>query len=362
MTATARAARLSTALILVGAVLNTPMQAHAAIRCIENEAQFKPTFDSALASGNAVEEIRIKQGLYLFTNGSSGYFGVVEGSGKTLSIRGGWRGSPGACTIQDGAALTTILSGNGQRPVFGIMASATFTGSVTVENLLITGGRTTVGSTPAALQLSEQNGGVMRILVDRVWIEGNVVNSGVSAPAVRLSSRSGLVLRNSVIAGNSSGVSPPVIIQALAGQSNYVLNNTIAFNTTAHAMGYAGLFSGTSNSASLVLANNLFDGNIATTGARFDIHVNTSGISLQNNRFTGLSGTPDAQSGSSSGPAGFAEFGYGLDANSPARDAGAYFAPLIQGSLDAAAGQRVRGVAVDLGALEHSAIFSDGFE
>lgn len=349
-------------LVLAVLAIGAPTASMAAIRCIDSEFQFKSVMDAALASANAVEEVRIKNGAYLFTAGATGYFGVVEGTGKTLTIRGGWSGSPGNCSLQDGNSTGTLLSGNGQRPVFAINASTTFTGSITLENMAFTGGMTTLGSSPSALSLAEQNGGVMGILVDRVWVEGNMTQSGVSAPAVQFSSNSGLVVRNSTFAGNNAGVAPPVIVAARAGQSNLILNNTIARNTSAHNSGFAGIFIVTSNGATLTLANNLFDGNIATAGGRTDIRLVSTGVSLQNNRYTGLSGTPVSVIGSTTGAAGFNGNGYDLAPNSTARDAGAFFVPLFQGSLDAAANLRVQGNAVDLGSLEYSTVFEDGFE
>ena len=86
------------------------------------------------------------------------------------------------------------------------------------------------------------------------------------------------------------------------------------------------------------------------------------GVSLQNNRYTGLSGFPDAESGSSTGNAGFAIGGYQLDTASSGRDAGAFFVPQLQGTLDPAGEQRVQGSAVDLGALEFPVVFRNGFE
>ena len=175
------------------------------------------------------------------------------------------------------------------------------------------------------------------LLVDRVWIEGNTTQAGVSAGALQLNSSSGVVVRNSVVANNNSGTAPPANIFVRAGQSNLVLNNTFASNTSAQPSGFVRLVVGQTNGATVLVANNLFHGNIATAAPRLDIRLNTSGISLQNNRFTGLSGFPSAETGSSTGPAGFNGSGYDLAGNSTARDAGALFAPLFQGVLDAAA-------------------------
>ena len=352
----------ATRLLALTVALGTPALAQAAIRCIENESQFKSTLDAALASADTVEEVRIKSGVYQFSTGEIGYFGVLQGSGKTLSIRGGWSGNAGMCTVQNGDATATVLSGNNQRPVFGINASTTFTGSITIENMAFTAGRTTSGQTASALGLGEQNGGVMGVLLDRVWIEGNTTQAGVSAAALQVTCESGVVVRNSLVAGNTSGPSPPASIVVGAGQSNLVLNNTFAFNSSSSPLGNAGLFLALSPGASLLLANNLFHGNIATAAPRVDIRLATAGISLQNNRYTGLFGVPASEIGSSTGPAGFNGNGYDLAASSTARDAGALFVPLLQGAFDAAGNRRVQGSAVDLGALEYSDVFRDGFE
>lgn len=177
----------------------------------------------------------------------------LQGTGKTLSIRGGWSGNAGSCTTQDGNAVATLLNGNGQRPVFAINASTTFTGSITIENITFAGGFTTSGSSPSALGLGEQNGGVMGILLDRVWIEGNTTQAGVTAGALQLTSQSGVVVRNRLIVSNNSGAAVPVTVVVRAGQSNFLLNNTIALNTSGHTSGYAGVFVSTSNGALMTL-------------------------------------------------------------------------------------------------------------
>jgi len=271
------------------------------------------------------------------------------------------RGPAGNCTTQDGDSTSTVFSGNNQRQVLGISALGTFTGSIIVENMTFAAGFSNTISSPACLSLGEQTGGVMGIRLDRVWVEGCNTTINFNNPVVSLSTNSVLNVRNSVFVGNNSGISVPLsfVVRNTVG---YVLNNTIANNTSAEVNGYAGLFVSASNMATLTVANNLFDGNVATAHARVDIRVQTAGVSLQNNRFTGLSGTPDANTGSSTGSAGFSGSSYELDAASTARDAGAFFAPILQGTLDAAAQARVQGSAVDLGALEYSFLFRNGFE
>lgn len=352
-----RKSALSLLIILSAA----PWQAIAAIRCIENESQFQASMDSALASTDTVEEVRIKAGLYTFTSGSTGYFGVLQGSGKSLTIRGGWMGASGSCSVQGGN--TTILNGANQRPVLAINASSTFTGSITIENLTIVGGLTSSGSSASALGLAQQNGGVMGILLDRVWIESNTTQAGLSASTLQLISDSGLVMRNCLIANNNSGAAPAITAVVRAGQSNLMLNNTIAKNTSAQSSGYVGVTVSAREGASMVLANNLFDGNIATASSRRDIRiVDGSSVSLQNNRYTGIFGPITSETGSSTGPAGFLGNGYDLSPSSTARDTGAAFTPLFQGALDVAGTPRVQGSAVDLGALEFSFQFRNGFE
>jgi len=305
--------------------------------------------------------VRIKQNSFLFSSGDIGYFGVLEGTGKTLWISGGWSGSPGLCTTHDGDSGSTILSANGQRRVFAINASTTFTGTIRIENLTFLDGFSNTISSPACLSLGEQTGGLMGIIVERVWVEGCTTTSNFNNPVVSLSSSTSMVVRNSVVVNNNSGVSVPFVL-ALKGGAGFVLNNTIANNTSAESSGWVGLFASASNGATVTLGNNLFDGNVATAFARVDIRLPAAGFTLQNNRFTGLSGTPDVNTGSSTGSAGFNGSGYDLSASSTARDAGAFFTPILQGTLDVAAQARVQGSAVELGALEYPNLFRDGFE
>jgi hypothetical protein len=229
-----------------------------------------------------------------------------------------------------------------------------------IENMSFGGGYTATGSTPSCLQLGAQNGGVVAIRVDRVRVEACTSAAAAPAPAASLTPGNGLIVRNSLFAGNDTGASPALTVSA-QGSVGYVLNNTIANNVSANVNGYAGLAASTGAGGSLTLANNLFDGNVATAAARRDVRV-VGGVTLLNNRYTGLSGFPLSETGSSSGSAGFGDNDYELAASSTARDAGAFFAPVLQGNFDLYGRPRVQGAAIDLGAGEYVPLLSDGFE
>jgi hypothetical protein len=348
------------ALLAATLLLAPAAGAQAAVRCIDSVAQLEQTLDAALASAETFEEVRIKSGTFLLESGESGYFGLAQGSGKTLSISGGWSGEAGQCTSRSGDASATLLWGLGQRRVFGINASATFTGSIVIENMSFGGGHSSVSPSPSCLGLGEQNGGVLAIRVDRVRVESCTSATGVNSPAVSLGGSAGVILRNSLVAGNDAGASVPVSVNAKAG-AGWVLNNTIADNTSANVNGFVGIAASGGDGAAVTLANNLFEGNMPPNGPRIDIRVGPN-VTLTNNRFTGLSGTPLANTGSSTGTTAFAPNGYELSEPSTARDAGASFAALLQGSSDLAGKPRVMGSAVDLGALEYSPLLKDGFE
>jgi len=343
--------------------LATPVQGLAATRCISSTADFQSIMDTALASAETFEDVRIKEGIYNFSSGSYGYFGVAEGTDKVLQISGGWSGTPGNCTTRSNNVGATILWGGNQRKVFGINASTTFTGSFIIDNMTIGGGFSSTNASGMCLGLGEQNGGVAGIRVERVYITNCSVatNSGIDAPAVSLVSTSALLVRNNVIENNSNGTGV-IFSSAVKGGVGYILNNTIVNNTTGNINGFTAISTSGSNGTSVLVANNLFDLNVATVASRIDIRVGND-VTLQNNRFTGLSGVPVANTGSTSGPAGFLEPGdYNLTANSPAVDAGAFFAPILQGAFDIAGQTRIYGSAVDLGAFEFTLLFRDGFE
>jgi hypothetical protein len=332
----------------------------AAERCVDSELQFDAILDAALASSNTVEDVRIKQGNFLFDSGQIGYFGVVQGSGKTLRISGGWSGPPGQCLDQNGGPSSSLLWGLGQRRVFALSASSTFTGSIVIENLTFGGGLSSTSSAPSCLALNEQSGGVAAIRVERVRVEACSTAAGFSSPAVSVAARGGLIVRNSLFAGNDSALSPPVQIAA-RNADGWVLNNTIVDNVSAYINGYVGFNAVSSDGGVLTLGNNLFDRNLATAGLRTDIRV-VGEVRLRNNRYTRLWGTPIDEVGSSTGAAGFASNDYELARTSTARDAGAFFVPSLQGATDVVGQVRVQGTAVDLGAFEYSEVFADGFE
>ena len=353
----ARSARVQLGALLLALPFAT---VSAAERCIDSDVQVTSVLDAALASGDALEDIRIKQGSFLFTSGEIGYFGVVQGNGKTLRISGGWSGAPGQCSTQDGDPSTSLFWGLGQRRVFGISGAPTFNGTVVIENMSFGGGFSDTGSAPACLSVGEQNGGVVAIRVDRVRIEACSVAAGFNSPVVSLVGTGGTILRNTLVAGNDSALSPPVTM-AVRGGAGWVINNTFADNTSANTNGYVGISAAGSNGAIVTLANNLFDRNVATVGLRYDIRV-ANDVRLVNNRFTRVAGVPIEEIGSSSGAAGFGSNDYELARTSTARDAGAYFGPALQGATDAAGQLRVQGSAVDLGAFEFPGVFADGFE
>lgn len=353
-----RPSRARRAAILLGFLPFTG--AGAAVRCIDSDVQLKSMFDAALASADTLEEVRLKTGNFLLAAGEIGYFGVLQGSNKTLLVSGGWSGAPGQCSTRDGDPASTLLWGLGQRPVFAINASSTFSGSIVIENLSFGGGLATVAPTASCLSLGEQNGGQLGIRVDRVRVEACATAAGIMAPAVSLSGSGPMIVRNSLVAGNDAGLSVPVSLAA-KGSVGYVLNNTIANNVSANVNGFAGISASGNGAATLTLANNLFAGNVATTAPRIDIRLGPD-VALVNNRYTGLFGNPVSNSGGSSGAAGFGENDFELAPESTARDAGAFFVPVLQGTLDLAGRPRVQGSAVDLGALEYVPLLKDGFE
>ena len=334
----------------------------AIVRCIDDVSQVTATLDAALASAEALEEVRFKQGNYLFDSGDYGYFGVVEGTNKTLWISGGWSGTPGNCTTQDGHPTSSLLWGLNQRNVFGINASTTFTGTTIVENMAFGAGYSDTNSSPPCLLLGEQNGGLMGIRVERVWVENcvSMTDPAINSPVVSLISSVALTLRNNVFVNNNAGVSVPVNF-AVKGGVGFILNNTIANNTSANVNGFAGIAGGGSNGGVVTMANNIFDGNVATAASRIDVRIGEA-VTLQNNRFTGLSGVPVANSGSTTGSAGFRAGSYELAITSTARDAGAFFIDLIQGDFDFNRTARVQNGVIDLGAFEFPMIFDGGFE
>jgi hypothetical protein len=347
---------------LVAAALLGPFAspAQALVRCIDSDIQIDSVLDAALASTNTIEDVRIKQGNFVVGSGQDGYFGVLQGTGKTLSISGGWIGAPGQCSTQTSDASSTVFWGQDQRPVFGVAASTTFTGTLMIENMTFLGGYSDASPTPSCLSLGEQNGGRMTIRIDRVRIQGCSTAPGVAAPAAGMVSSTGLTLRNSLIADNDVGTEVP-INTVVRGGAGWVLNNTFADNLSANVNGYVGINASGSNGALMTLANNIFDGNVATAAARRDIRIGT-GVNLINNRYTGLAGVPNNEVGSTTGPAGLVPGEYALTPTSTARDAGAAFADSLQGTRDLANAVRVGGTSVDLGALEFPGIFSDGLE
>ena len=350
--------RLATAAVFPWLLFALPAAA-AEQYCIENVSQFVPKMDAALASADTDVEVRIRSGQYEFATGDFGYFGVLEGTQKTLRISGGWSGLPGQCTARAENPQATLLWGMFERKVFGINASTTFTGTVVVENLQMAAGSGTSGG--ICLHLAEQNGAQMAIRIDRVRVEACSGSGSNTGPAMSLGSSVGVILRNSVIAGNSSADSGSgVRIGAFSGAQAFVLNNTIAYNSTGDDGGIAGLEVIASPPGQATVANNVITGNSASAAQLFDLRV-FGNVTLLNNRYVRRTGLPLAENGSSIGETAL-EGDVRLPDGSPAIDGGAFFAPILQGTLDLHGSARVQDGVVDQGAVEYVTLLKDGFE
>ena len=345
-------------------LLGVPFSAsQAAIRCINTEGDFKSQMDAAFASGETQEEVRIKQGLFAFSNGDFGYSGRPDGLGKTIRISGGWSGTPGNCDSQDGGPSTTVLWGSGQRSVIEFYSEETFNGTLFIENLMIGGGYRDIGI-PTCLFISRPVAGGLAVVLDRIRVQQCVAAPTTGAAAVSIFADQGVVVRNSLFVENDAGQDVPVRISITGSDDGYILNNTFADNASSSSIGTTGLTAVSSEPPSLlemIVANNVFDRNTASAAERADIRV-FGNVRLINNRYAGVYGTPLEDTGSSTGSAGFSGDDYQLAAGSSARDAGAYYIPLLQGSLDYYGRSRVAGSAVDLGAAEFATLFGDGFE
>ncbi len=355
----------------------------AAVFCVKSATQLQTALNDASSNGQD-DEIRIQVGDYITPNSQ---FMFINDEGFDLAITGGWFSIGNIdCVVQRTYPLLTTLDGNNSTPVMWFSSDG-YAINVTVSNLSVINGFTTLSGLNSGLGLYITNTQDSNILVDQVYFAGNQSPAG---SALRMGGGHLLTVRNSVFQDNitNSGFGTLSVNMLADAKGFYFINNTLLDNQTDSTWNgnnnTAGLSMSLSENAQNIpqalIANNLFWGN-----ENSDFFVSAVGgmTYLYNNNYENGGGTFADQANNMSLPPQLsaAALDFTPAPDSPLIDSGyGPFVPIITlpfeqnwhpGDEDfddgAPLGQnlgRVIGSGLDIGAVEAPdyPIFKDGFE
>ena len=350
--------------VLLSLLLPMALPAHAlTVKCVSTSQGLRDAL--AVTVNNEDVEIRMKPGIYA-TGGAA--FPVSLAADKHFKLSGGWTSDLCEVQLQD-AALTVLDAGNTGYVVHLSMFNNSTAPTAELSNFTVANGNgnaALAGGMYVHLPL-----GSAQVLLDRLRLLDND-NSGPGGGLLIRNLADGLVvLRNSLITGNSATDGAGVIVVSRdAGAITQLLNNTIAGNHATSQNAAAGGFSiGFSDPSvgTVELRNNAIVGNTRgaiVSAAEAYAYPSSAGFASINNAYAVAPAGNVTATGSLVGPPGFVGNGnFRLAEASPLIDAGAELAPDDASSHDLDYRPRIAGSAVDIGAYEFdNVVFADGFE
>lgn len=360
--ASARRAALITALLSIS--LSAAESSHAALFCATTGEQLATALATADSNG-ADDEIRVSIGIKTrpsLADGLTRWSYVEAGTDvtKDLMLTGGWNST---CTTRFDSPPTYLdaeLGGPGLDIRLGTNSQAT----VHISGFDIVRGYTADAFAFSALRVQSTGINGPLIEIERVRVRNSGSDGDNTGVVVFELNTGSMTVRSSQVSQNRSYSSASVVLSTTgSGQINFnnnsVIDNTDSVPSSSGAVGGVSAFgSGTIN-----LYNNLLYDNTSVRSVDLSIE---SGVGLLANNHIGiLSGTPEANSGRTSGDPliTFNQDWYPLPANnSPLRDSGSTFVPGGAGTQDVRALQRIQGVKIDRGAVEFDSMFGSGFE
>lgn len=337
--------------------------ADAALYCV-NEG---PALQAALtaASDNGVhDEIRITTGSKTITPlpTREAMFLYYSSRHENLKLSGGWNAN---CTQQNPNPRSTQLNGLNSRLALMLNFFGNATGDVEVSNLMLYQGRTSNFQFGSGLYVRVEETADPDLLIERAVVTLNDSATPAATAAIVVAQLQSAVgrytLRNLMVEGNLQGA---MWLNTQPGATYRINNNTITANAPPTPDHHAVYVSGT---AWVWMANNVIAGN--AVNVNLSMHQNTPTY-LFNNHINGLIAASWAinQNMTTGDPR------MELDANgwwrpmpvSPLRDSGVGNANGGIGGLDVLGSPRVRGPAVDRGAIESAPnvdiLFRNGFQ
>lgn len=337
-------------------------QVQAANFCVATPAELRNALASSDANG-VNDEIRVKSGIYAPTsgNGNDAQYDLVMTGNQNLLISGGWSGAAGVCTSQANTAGLTVFDGNDTARIFdfGLNGSAN---SLVIRNLMMFNGRA-IGQGGCMRVQAYVNTGA-NVEIERTIMSGCYASAQGGALALLIQNGQGHVHGN-VISFNESVTQGAVFLSgvSLNGVNFSFQNNTVVGNVRSNGSGWssAGLEILCRQDWACYVANNIFFDNQDSAGSA-DLRL-VGAVSMKNNRYSTLSGSPTSNTASTSADPGFVGANdFRLRADSAMRNAGTTALFYGTPALDVYAGPRPQGAAIDIGAIEYGEMFADGFD
>ena len=342
------------------ALLAGATAAHAEVFCVLDFAQFAEALEAARTNEDADDTLRVRGGVY--KSPANGYAPSAPfADGDSITIEGGWWEVGGVECMQQLGPSSTVLNGEGSRPVLKLEHAAG-SGDITVRNLSIWNGKADglAGNRDhgGGLFVETQAGYTGTVTIERSIFSGN--SAVTPGGAARLGSYGGtLVVRNSLFLSNSAPSGSALQVYGDGG-AIHVANNTFGVNVPT-IYGPAGTAFGVAGSNVVTLTNNIFWLNALASGQR-DLD-GPAQVLIQNDiEHLALEPAPGSFGNLSVDP----RFENGdftvLGADSPLVNAGNNTPLGGLTELDLGGLPRVSEGTVDIGAYETGFVFRDGFE
>jgi hypothetical protein len=328
----------------------------AATFCASTASELENAIAAAQSSAGA-DEIRIRSGLILQQTPQVNAFRYILSGEDSVTISGGWSGSPGQCTSQSPNPALTILDGNEISRVLDVQRTGGSSGSFTLRNMTLRRGKN--NEYGACLNLL----GIDLTVVGENLIENLIVsgcNNGYGAGMAIVPRLGATTVRNVLLRDNTAPFASALYVDA---QSTLYLSNLTIVDNVATQPASAAAVLDTSQNGAIFLSNSLLWNNVGA-GTTFDLRLDGASTTLVRNLFGSRGGSaPSALSNNNLGvDPQFAADGIRLRPSSPARDFGAN-APLGgAAATDLDGKSRVQGGRIDLGAYEIPVVFRSGFE
>jgi fibronectin type 3 domain-containing protein len=201
------------------------------------------TLATALATANADDAIRLAAGVYTSTGTE------VVLLDKTVSLLGGWSGSPSGAVVRDPVAYESILDGEYARRVVKITA-----GAPTLDGLTIRRGNASGLSSGCASDVRNADGcgGGLLVVAAGANVIGNAFFDNIATSN----------------AANSGAAGYGGAIHTNMSTTLHIIRNTFRDNmASTESWGYGGALDLAETSGSIVVAQNRFAGNLGTTKA-----------------------------------------------------------------------------------------------
>lgn len=323
----------------------------AATFCVSTAAELQSALQTASTNADASDLIKLRAGTYVSPAGGFGRNQEFDGN-ESITIEGGWANLIGNCDFASNSSTASIIDGANTNPGI-IINRGVGTGSTTVRRLTITrgfqGGNQPETNRGGGLAIFTVTGSDGGTTIENVIFRDN--NASLIAGGAYLAGQP-LVVRNNLFVGN--GASSGSSMAALSNSSTVFFNsNTVTQSVGSGPTSAVVRFDGDS---AVYLSNNILWGN-------FGRDVFVDGMTVIANVIQTMAGTPALESSTIAvDPLFVSASDQRLRPGSPALHSGANTPFGGVSTLDLDGGARITGPAVDRGAYEANTFFANGFE